>query len=89
VSAPDIDGVKEAYIGYLPFSEFMTILRDDVGEIRDIFYDNVRDWAEYRATVNDKIRETVISKDRERFLLMNNGVTIVAKDMKALPKDKV
>jgi len=89
IPAPDITDVTEAYFGYIPFSEFLTILRDDVGEIRDIFYDNVRDWAEYKVTVNDQIRETVLSSARERFLLMNNGVTIVAKELRPLPKERI
>ena len=89
ILAPDITNVTEAYFGYIPFSEFLTILRDDVGEIRDIFYDNVRDWAEYKVTVNDQIRETILSEARERFLLMNNGVTIVARELRPLPKERM
>ena len=89
IPAPDITDVTEAYFGYIPFSEFLTILRDDVGEIRDIFYDNVRDWAEYKVTVNEEIRETLLSNSRERFLLMNNGVTIVAKELRPLPKERI
>jgi hypothetical protein len=64
-------------------------LQDDVGEIRDIFYDNVRDWAEYKVPVNDQIRETLLSQERERFLLMNNGVMIVARVLRPLPKERI
>ena len=68
---PDIEGVSEAYIGFVPLSEFMKIIQDDSGEILgSIFLENVRDWQEYRAPVNDEIRETVSSKHTDRFVVM-------------------
>lgn len=77
---PDIPGVKEAYLGYLPVKEFIPLLDDGHGEImRGIFYDNVRDWQDYNA-VNSEIKATLENEDqRTRFALMNNGVTIIAR----------
>ncbi|MBK1718127.1 hypothetical protein [Thiocystis violacea] len=50
---PDIPGVKEAYLGFLPVKEFLAILDDGSGNIlKGIFYDNVRDFQEYK-TVPD------------------------------------
>lgn len=81
---PPIANVKEAYIGILPLSEVLTVLRNDDGEItKSIFYDNVRDWQDYN-DVNDEIRKTLTSDSNARFALMNNGITIIARDLVAV-----
>ena len=81
---PDIPGVSEAYIGYLPAPEFLSLLRDDAGNlVKSIFYDNVRDWQDYN-TVNSEIKATLSDPaQRRRFSLMNNGVTVIAKTLRA------
>lgn len=81
---PDIPGVAEAYLGFLPAPEFIGLLQDEGGNlIKSIFYDNVRDWQDYNA-VNTEIRATLTSGTfRARFALMNNGVTIIAKTLRA------
>jgi hypothetical protein len=80
---PECAGVKEAYLGLLPISEFLGLLDDGNGEIlKSIFYDNVRDWQQYN-TVNAEIKTSLISDvQRARFALMNNGITIIAKTMR-------
>ena len=56
---PDIEGVSEAYLGFIPMSEFLNIVSDENGEMmQSIFYDNVRDWQDYNA-VNGEIRDTL------------------------------
>lgn len=81
---PDIPGVAEAYLGFLPAPEFLRLLMDEGDNlIKSIFYDNVRDWQDYNA-VNSEIRTTLTSDVfRARFSLMNNGVTIIAKTLRA------
>lgn len=81
---PEMPGVTEAYIGLLPAKEFLSIVEDDGGELlRSIFYDNVRDWQDYNA-VNSEMRETLTSPvSRTRFALMNNGITVIAKTLRA------
>lgn len=80
-TVPDIEGVTQAYIGLLPQSQFISILKDDDGEItKSIFYDNVRDWQDYNP-VNTEIRNTLASPAKARFALMNNGITIIAKSL--------
>lgn len=81
---PEMPGVKEAYLGLLPASEFMTLLDDGGGNIlKGIFYDNVRDWQEYNS-VNAEIKTSLESPvQRARFALMNNGVTVIAKTLLA------
>lgn len=80
---PESAGVKEAYLGLLPASEFLGLLDDGNGNIlKTIFYDNVRDWQEYNL-VNNEIKSSLQSPaDRARFALMNNGVTIIAKTLR-------
>jgi hypothetical protein len=80
-TVPEIAGVTQAYIGLLPAEEFISILRDENGDItKSIFYDNVRDWQDYNP-VNTEIRETLASPTKARFALMNNGITIIAKSL--------
>jgi hypothetical protein len=82
VDLPTTEGVDQAFLGFVPYSEFRKLIADEGGtEIESsVFFDNVRDWQEYNP-VNDKIRETLESDHRGRFVLMNNGVTIVARDI--------
>ena len=76
-----IHGVDQAYSGYLPWSEFKKIITNDADVLqRGLFVDNVRDWQEYNG-VNSEMRDTLRSADKNRFVLMNNGVTIIARKM--------
>ena len=78
---PPIANVTEAYIGMLPVGELLRILTDEDHEItKSIFYDNVRDWQAYN-DVNQEIQDTLLSDDSARFALMNNGVTIIAREL--------
>ena len=82
---PQVPGVTEAYLGLLPAKEFLGLLEDDeTGDIlKGIFYDNVRDWQDYNV-VNSEMKETIASEQmRSRFALMNNGVTVIAKTLRA------
>ena len=82
---PSVAGVTEAHLGVLPAQEFLKILRDDDGQIiKSIFYDNVRDWLEYDVAVNNEIKATLASNFRDRFVLMNNGVTIIARELRTV-----
>lgn len=76
-----IDGVKEAYIGYLTGIDYLKIICDSNGDIRRrIFYDNVRDYQGIENSVNKEIRNTItMEKTRKQFILLNNGVTIITK----------
>ncbi|MBN9614944.1 MAG: hypothetical protein BGO25_05850 [Acidobacteriales bacterium 59-55] len=75
---PDIPGVGQAYIGFLPWSEYKKLIIDDSGNMKGgLFFDNVRDWQGFN-DVNSQIRNTLESDNRNRFVLMNNGLTIIA-----------
>jgi hypothetical protein len=81
VAVPDIEGVREAHIGLIPAPTLIGVLTDDNGEMLDsIFYDNVRDW-QGDNDVNREIKATLGSPAKARFVLMNNGVTIIAREL--------
>lgn len=80
---PDMPRIQESYLGILPAEELIKLVSDEEGEIRKaLFYDNVRDFQGGDVDVNADIRETLTSDDRERFCVLNNGITVVAKSLK-------
>jgi cold shock CspA family protein len=80
---PAMAGVDQAFLGIIPASEFLQLIVDDEGELnRALFYDNVRDFQGGNA-VNLEIGET-ISNRKEELVLLNNGITIVAQDVRQL-----
>ena len=79
VVAPEIPGVKEAYLGVLPAKDLLSLVTSEDGEIaRGLFESNIRDFQGYN-TVNDAIKNTLGSDHKARFVLMNNGITIIAR----------
>lgn len=79
---PFIKNVTEAYIGYLPVKEYLNLLANSDGEImKNIFYDNVRDFQGFN-NVNKDIKESINQNElHDKFVLLNNGITIVAKNI--------
>lgn len=76
-----IDGVSEAHIGYVGATEFLKLVCDDEGKVMpSLFYDNVRDWEGYNK-INHRIRGTLEGAHKDRFVLLNNGVTIIAETL--------
>ncbi len=77
----DISGVKDAYIGFLPATEFVKVITRETGEmLPGLFESNVRDWYGYN-DVNKEIKETLQSGASDMFVLMNNGITIIARKL--------
>ncbi len=81
-----ISNVEQSYIGYLDFKDFLKLVTDSVGDLRrNIFYENVRDFQGETNKVNSEINETLVSQElRDKFILLNNGITIVSKYLKSL-----
>lgn len=77
ITLPDIEGVKESYLGVLPFQEYIKLIQDESGTIYSIFDDNVRDF-QGNNSVNKKIKGTLDNQKFDLFCVLNNGVTIVA-----------
>ena len=82
ISCGVISGVEQSYIGYLPIKEFLKLIKGTDGNIRkNLFYENVRDFQGKNNAVNSEISETLTDDQKiDQFLLLNNGVTIVAKE---------
>lgn len=78
ITIPKITGVSQAYIGLIPFDEFLKIVADDDDILLNVFEDNVRDFQGDNNDVNGGIAATLNSGDSEIFSVLNNGVTIVA-----------
>jgi hypothetical protein len=77
-----IEDVEQSYVGYLPASEFLKLITGADGNIRkNLFYENVRDFQGDENAVNHEIADTLNNPNLiDKFLLLNNGVTVVAKD---------
>lgn len=75
---PDIEGVKEAYIGLVPAKTIINLIEEDSELISSIFYDNVRDFQGFNK-INSEIKRTIEDKNlKYAFSILNNGITIVA-----------
>lgn len=83
ISIPKIPGVEQAFLGLLSAVDLVSIITDNGGSIRkSIFFENVRDFQDYNA-VNTDIQGTVRdSSRRQRFAVLNNGVTIVSRELR-------
>jgi hypothetical protein len=79
---PQIDGVSEAYIGILPCDEYLKLICSSDGSLlKSLFYDNVRDF-QGDNPVNTEVGETLRNNAiKNSFVLLNNGITIVAKSI--------
>lgn len=82
ITLPSIDGVEASYLGFVPASEFLKLLVDNDGEImKSVFVDNVRDF-QGDNPVNLDIAKTIKDGQFDQFVLRNNGITIVAKNIR-------
>jgi hypothetical protein len=82
VTLPAIDNVKASYLGVLPHTEFLKLISDREDEIvKSVFVDNVRDF-QGENPVNADIAATIKEGLLDQFVLRNNGITIVARDIK-------
>lgn len=76
---PEMPDIEQSFLGILPATELLKLISDEDGEIRKaLFYDNVRDF-QGEVDVNSDIAQTLQSEDRQRFCVLNNGVTVVAR----------
>jgi len=82
VVLPDLPNITESYFGIIPISEFKKILIDENNNLRNVFYDNVRDFQGIGNPVNKNISDTLNGDNPELFMVLNNGVTIVASSLK-------
>lgn len=82
---PATERVSEAYIGLVSASELLKLLKDESGDIRPgIVDDNVRLDLGSQNPVNRRIMGTLQSAEREHFPFLNNGLTIIATELRGL-----
>lgn len=82
ITLPTIEGVSASYLGVLPVVEFLKLLADDSGNIiKSVFVDNVRDF-QGENPVNADIAKTISDGLFDQFVLRNNGITIVARNIR-------
>lgn len=83
IEIPYMENVDEAYFVILSIKEYLKIVLDDTGKIRNgIFELNVRDFAGIETNrVNQDIVTTLKSTNKSYFGLLNNGITIVGKSL--------
>jgi TPR repeat protein len=81
-----IPGVDESYVAIVPAKNLVDgLLRDPASSQirRSVFDQNVRAYLSAKNETNAQIRASLQSPDRRnRFALLNNGVTIVSRDIK-------
>ncbi len=82
VTLPEIPLIKESYLGIIPLSELSKLILDENGNVRNIFYDNIRDFEGFNNPVNKGIMETLKGKAPEIFAVLNNGITVVASKLR-------
>lgn len=80
---PRIHNVAEAYIGIVNCSDYIKLITNEDGAIiSNLFEDNVR-YFQGQNTINAEIQSTLRTQEKqEEFSVLNNGVTIVAKEMR-------
>ncbi len=82
ITLPDLPSISESYFGIIPLEEFKKILVDDNGNLRNVFYDNVRDFQGYDNPVNNGVMNTLNGDNPELFTVLNNGITVVADSLR-------
>lgn len=80
IPLPSVPGVKESYLGVLPVGEFYKLVRGEQDKIlATVFYDNVRHFQSMNEVNAGMAASLANAECHSRFMLMNNGVTIIAK----------
>lgn len=83
ISLPSSHGIDQAFLGVISAPTFISLLNGPSDKLlTSIFYDNVRDWQGLNS-VNSGIANTLKNAESKlRFVLMNNGVTVIAKNIR-------
>jgi hypothetical protein len=82
ITLPEINEVKEAYLGVIDAPTIIDLMTTDEGDLlSNVFYDNVRDF-QGPNKVNAEIKKTLESKEKNSFVILNNGLTIVTENLK-------
>ena len=88
ITLPEMDKIKEAYLGILPASQFLSLISNEDGIIKSILYDNVRDFQGENNDVNAEIAETINGVEADKFVVLNNGITIICKELRNIGRSR-
>lgn len=78
---PKINNIQEAYIGIIPLTEFVRLISNDNNKIiKNLFYDNVRDY-QGDTSINIGIADT-LKYSSMYFGLCHNGITVISKNLR-------
>jgi hypothetical protein len=82
--AYDGEKITSAYFGLVDISEYMNLLMDDeTMGVKNVFDDNIRDYLGVENNeVNKNMQDRLLDKESQLFGILNNGVTVVADDIK-------
>lgn len=81
IPLPKIQKVQQGYLALVPFKEFKKLIIDASGNIKNVFSDNVRAY-QGENLVNKAMGNTLKEGDIAIFTAMNNGITIIAGQIK-------
>ena len=82
---PEVANVDSSSVVMCTAVELVKLLTTNDGLLRrNIFEDNVRDY-QGDTTVNHEIHETIM-RSPEKFVLLNNGITIVCDEIKEMSR---
>ena len=82
IPTPNVE--ESASIGVIPASELLKIISED-GRLRsNIFDENVRQYQGNDNPVNTEIAKTLQSERRSQFAYLNNGVTLITREMSTI-----
>lgn len=91
VSIGPLQDVSQSYVGVISARQYLKLLMDEERDVllKSVFQDNVRDWSGHN-DVNCEILSSLSSEiKRSHFALLNNGVTVVAKQVTVVGDDFV
>lgn len=78
----EIPGIQEAYLGLVRMGEYIKLVTDEDGVLQaGLFYENVRGFLGDNP-VNKEIKETLERPESIQFPILNNGITIVTKQLR-------
>ena len=81
ITLPKIQNVDQSFLAVVPATEYVKLLRDEHGYIiRPIFYENIRDY-DAKSQINANISATIENNEGDRFVIRNNGITILAENI--------
>lgn len=90
INLPGMPGIDQAILGVMSLSELLKLVKHEDQTLNErVFYQNVRGFKGIENQVNEQIMDTLASSDRSLLPVLNNGVTIVAREYSPKPGDAV